>query len=436
MTALIALSERGWIEIDSATVRTSGDVHAVIAEMQATLEQPEVICLCSRLGIHSAGFMFFDRFTRMTRFFGRDEGPPPTYSTRYISPTSSVSVDDFEGIHQLFLLIRGEQASWARARHIDPTTTPDYFRYLPRAGELCSLVPEETNFRERYAVHYCTLGEMVVTSALWRGLSRLQQAKLGHLRLEDDLADRLAHLSNPTDLQWKGIKVFEHLLGIKGGDALRDRWTKEFGLADTWNEDLRALGVTGPNAAIIRTASNTFCDAICRDRLPVSASDARDFTHQSFLALLPLLQILEPGCAPTSVDDALAALERLARFPLLPFFVWNALEVEPHVYCIVPVWTSQGYPFIENHHLGFALTALRPNLELDWSIRACGATRLTSDVDPLIITSLLRLAARPLVEHSLYGRLVKQAEHDEERRSKAEIRRKLGRLTRKARRRR
>ncbi len=434
MTIALSLAERGWIEIDSATVRAHGDVQAVIAEMQTTLKQVEVVSLCSRLGVHSAGFMFFDRFTRMTRFFRTDDTPPSTYATQYISPTKAISDEEFEGIHNLFLLIREDQAQWAKSDTPDQAQTPDYFRCMPRLLDQRqdqdlggALVAEELGFRDRYAVHYCTLGEMLVTSFLWRTLSRLSQAGFADRALDEPLADLLDTLDIQPRPIWKQIDLFAQLEASRNSDALLKRWNAHIGSATRWRDDWRAVGFEGPQGAVRRAAALRFCQAFDGWNLGVAADLDPAAFGTRLLSILPLLlERLSPARATNSVSSALAALESFARFPILPFFVWNALEDEPHVYCIVPVWTSQAYPFEDNHHLGFALTALCPNRELDWSLRDVPAA--TTDVDPLIITSLMRLVARPLVEHSLYGALVKWAEETEKERQAKVIGRRLASL--------
>ena len=87
----IDLSEQAWVKIDRAVNRVRGRAPEIVREMQQTLDRPEVIALCRGLGICSAGFMFFDRFTQRPSFFIDGTEPSPTYKTPYISNTNTIS---------------------------------------------------------------------------------------------------------------------------------------------------------------------------------------------------------------------------------------------------------------------------------------------------------------------------------------------------------
>lgn len=420
----ISLSEQGWINVDRTASRVRGEVLKVVQDMQTTLECDEVVALCGRLGICSAGFMFLDRFTRMTRFFSTTPEPSPTYKTPYISRSPLISEALSDELHILFVHIREQQSNWLDR---EDSVVPEYLRYLP-AADYC-IVQEETPLREQYGIHYCSYGEMVVTTFLWRALSAASGAGRSDEPFESILPLPFDFISpQEPSLRWGPEELFDKIdvfVATRGGPALlRDVWGKKIRPGITWRDEWPALRLDhemNQHSEASRRAGLTFCRALAADDTGKSAVglaiDDETINRSYSAALMPLLQALGCRAKPATVRDALRALEAFARFPVPPFYVWNALERDPKVYCVVPVWSSQGYPIVHNereyNHFGLALTGLSPMRKIDWTWPADlpeAECQWPVNTDPLIVTSLLRLMARPLVEHSLYGRLVKFAE--------------------------
>jgi hypothetical protein len=415
----ISLAEQAWVKIDRAVNRVRGRAPEIVREMQETLKRPEVVALCQRVGICSAGFMFLDRFTQKPSFFTEGPEPSPTYQTPYISTTNSISNALFDELHRLFVHIRTKQNDWTKISVI-----PEYLRYLP-SHDFC-IVKEEREIRDKFGIHHCSYGETVVTAFLWRALIAAQSAGLGSALIDAALPVAFGAPAADLDrIKWAGEYLLEKTAGAaekRGYGALRNVWAERVGVVATWRDEWRALRLVDEKSGfsmISRLAGLRFCKAlgidIDLDENSVLADSAINTLFSS--ALQPALNAF--GCTqmPRTVDQALARLEEYARFPIPPFYIWNAIDEEPKVYSVAPVWSSQGYPFEyddqQYYHFGLALTALRPIKELDWTWPAINPKSPALDAlntDPLVVTSLLKLMARPLVEPSVYGELADREE--------------------------
>jgi hypothetical protein len=420
----LSLAEQGWVEIDYIANRISGKADQIVQEMQSTLEREEVVSLCSRLGICSAGFMFLDRFTRMTTFFTTTSEPSPTYKTPYISTSSTFSQDLRDEIHVLFIQMREKQVGWLDD---DRATVPEYFRCLPSLDS--SLFKEEQDLRDRFGIHCCSHGEMVVTTFLWRSLIAARKAGRGGEQVESALPLALASAADASieQLEWSGDNLFKkvHQFATARGQSqavLKEVWHEHVRPGTTWLDEWRALRLNHERfeySEIARRAGLRFCEAIggkAPGTYDALISDDENINRIFSAALMPLLKSLSQEVEPKTVDYALAQLESYARFPIPPFYVWNALDLDPKAYCVVPVWSSPGHPLPHRerkyYHFGLALTALRPIRQIDWTwpnASVCPVSHRALEIDPLIVTSLLRLMARPLVEQSLYDPLVRYA---------------------------
>jgi hypothetical protein len=423
----IILAEQAWVRIDRAVNRVRGRAPQIVREMQETLERPEVIALCQRLGICSAGFMFFDRFTLKPNFFA--EGT--TYKTPYISTTNSISNALFDELHTLFVHIRARQNDWTRR-----PVVPEYLRYLP-SHEFC-IVNEEKDLRDKFGIHYCSYGETVVTTFLWRALVAAQSAGLGSEPIDFALPVKFdAPTVDLGQIKWADEYLLKNAAGgaKEGHGVLRNVWAARVGVIATWLDEWRALRLVDDGSGLSRTSRRAglrFCKALGIDvRFDNENLILADATINTLFtsALQPALHAFGCSQVPRTVDEALARLEEYARFPIPPFYIWNAIDEEPKVYSVAPVWSSQGYPFEygdqQYYHFGLALTALRPIKDLDWTWPEANSTSPASqalNTDPLVVTSLLRLMARPLVEPSVYAELSDRAEARKLRRLRQRVR--------------
>jgi hypothetical protein len=137
--------------------------------------------------------------------------------------------------------------------------------------------------------------------------------------------------------------------------------------------------------------------------------------------LLPFLNLLGASPVPSTIRAAKIALERYARFPILPFLSWYVLDDgAPKCYLVSPIWTSQQFvievddrDFQTCRHLGIALSAVSPLRSVDWTLPTDVSTtegQLCSTADPFVVANVIRLMGRPLVEENLYSSVLREIE--------------------------
>ncbi len=416
--ANLALEDDGWMALDSASLSVCGEINEIVDSMQSIVDEKAVVSLFKRLGVFSAGFLFHDCLKKRTRFFKEDE-PAPTYKTPYLWDDGQRHEEWSDCIHWLFVKVREEQCASRRAGN---DWAEDYFVNLPLSEEETRSMPLEQRWRARFGVHYCSVGEMLFTAFAWRVLSLARDLGLGS-HSPDDLNLELEHsVESIVACRWRGRSVIQEATDpwdLKPNErAFYGLWGKLLGPQETWHQEWRALLLSCEEATIQRIHRAAVLKFIEKGgfggpAVPIDTSDdeALNRTMQQRIPAY-LARLNAEGKPVQTVVDAIQVLESYARFPILPFYAWNALNQHPICYSVIPIWTSQNHsiklPVGDCLHLGLALTGLRPIADWDWTLEGIDYTRASQE-ESLVLTSLLRLMARPLIEGNLYHVLWKEA---------------------------
>jgi hypothetical protein len=438
----LELADPGWLRIDDATLRVSGPLHAVVREMGDILSDEAVRSLCSKLGILSSGFFFIDPHEGWTRFFDQDERrKPKTYRTQYVWFDESAGQQWSDLIHWLFVHVRATQRTYAKKAK---KRTEDFFRHIPKdSGAGYCVAEADRVLRLKYAIHYVTLGEMVFTMLAWRSLiaavsrgkanAPLDQLNIG---FEDEHNATLSCPWGGSDLLNRGHSG----TGTGRWGQLRNAWEVLARSSLSLRSEWHGLGVHqsdyGPPStqfvALTRfaIAAGAIGDGDAPQMTCALMNGAIQKNIASFLRHLGLKR------EPRNVRDALSAIERYSRFPLLPFYAWHALDRAPKCYLVTPVWTSQRYSVEVDdakcrrcRHLGLALSAVSPLRRIDWTLPADLPSNNgihSSDADPVVVANLIRLMARPLVEEHLYGKELRELKARVKEQANAKVQESIG----------
>ncbi|WP_316235285.1 MULTISPECIES: hypothetical protein [unclassified Bradyrhizobium] len=416
---MVAIPAQNLEAVQSQLIKVRGDLRSVQEEVNDIVRNADVQAICRLLGIRSAGFLFLDVHDRVLRFVASMRNDQAL--TEAISHTRSVQTPYYwssKGAERyspimdaLFILVREwqvqEDIKWDE-NEVDCNVRTEYISYLP------SVVPNSVagcKARE-LDVHYCQVGDLWLTFFIWRMLCCARDAGWGEVPIER-LSD--AVLDKPIDVKrclWRGRDLLDHSVSIQF-PALTDLpglWRIACP-GTTWREELESL-LRGDNSWR-EQATRAFAR-----RLGLVLDGAIEFQEvllRSITVLSGSWVNFDRSRISHSVDDYIAAIEQRARFPVLPFFLWNIIEQSPVTYFVAPIWTSPEYPVhvldTECAHLGLALCAVDPIHELEtddlYSWQAMVQSMNGESVIPMI--SFLRSLARPLVEGSLYATAIKAA---------------------------
>lgn len=433
------LADPGWLQVDEATLRISGQLDDVVRDMSALLRAEDVRSLCAKLGILSSGFFFIDPHEGWIGFFDKNKRKRPrTYRTPYVWSNATAGRRWSELVHSVFVQVRALQRRYRRRAGKLRLRGEDFFRYIPKDGKPGYCVGDtDRSLRLMYALHYVTLGEMLYSMLLWRGLTAAVARGDGDLpihKLNVGLDD--AYGDSPACL-WAGVDLLKEPSPANWRHItkeLREAWALASGgnrcLRREWNSvGLRTSDPTGVDVAFAAVVKFAVAIGVSSGKEAAPSPEALNTAMQRGLPLF--LSRLGAHQVPRTIRSALSAVERYARFPILPFYVWTALDGVPKCYLVVPVWTSQQYwvdvddiACTQCRHLGLALSAVSPLRRLDWtlpaSIGTCGETGM-SDADPVAVANLIRTFGRPLVEEHLYGREIRELKLHVQLRSKGVV---------------
>jgi len=411
--------EEGWSKLDYAATAVRGELSSIIGEMQAILDDEVVVSLSERLGIVSTGFLFHDIFKNKTRFFEIGK-TPPTYSLTYLWDDQQPHEELSGCVHWLFLKVRHLQYE---LRIRGEPFAEDYFANIPCDSADRRAHNSEEPWRRKYNIHYCTVGEMLFTAFTWRVLSIAIDAGFGQTLINQIYMNVNSPLSN-SECRWRNQFVTQPVSNFEsqkdGVNAIlfSEFWDKSVRNKGIWHEEWETLLLSSTNPAFQVLHRNAVFQFIkrCGFTAERTIEDINDteMLNRVFQSAIPNFLIwLNNGQPPGTVNESLTVLETMARFPILPFFYWNATNGAPMCYFVAPVWTSQKYAIIvpsgKCRHLGLALSGVRPLSKLDWTLNEANIKRC-SNAEVLVIISYLRLMARPLVEGNLYHWLLREIE--------------------------
>jgi len=220
--------------------------------------------------------------------------------------------------------------------------------------------------------------------------------------------------------RWNGVDLLNSAHFRESGgrsDLLEAAWHELWGNRDCLRHDWHLLGLhstASGNTTMERDALLTFIIGIgglgpAASKAAVTDDVLNSAIQRNIANFIRHLGIIEQ---PGTVAEALTLIERYARLPILPFYMWHALDGAAKCYLVNAVWTSQKYNVVVDdawgrcRHLGLALSAVAPLLRIDWTIprsSSLGSEMRCSDADPLVLVNVIRLMARPLVEEHVYN---------------------------------
>lgn len=457
-----------WEWLFDVTLHVRGDAKKIIEVMNENVRGARSERLWRELGICSAGFLFEDMKMRDQRFLGVVQ--EESFFTDYLWNLKDQGEKFSKLVHYLFLRIRRiqKQRRTAIATKVlaekgikDPDDVPfnkineiefelaekfeadeEYLRYLSTDSGC------EKNFPaclSKHGMHYCSLGETLLTTAVWRLLSFLVDQGRGDvpiekvsLRLDDQrrnapscswrqesmFDDTLDGEINGIDLnrrikREKPLREIDKLVAKRSDEearaAIAKLWSSCFTSDDCWIDEWRYLNFieeSQEGAICFRKAAVLFAEAIgvkgaCQN---FEVEDDASMNGLLLNSVPILLQDLGVDIKNISVVQALYELESRSRFPILPFFVWNFLDDGIKTYLAVSTWVTQKYALKVSggrscHNLGFALCGIVPLSQVDETVpeKIRSVKRFVSAARPLLIQNLLNRLAQPLVESNLYA---------------------------------
>ena len=430
----IILEEEGWVKLDYSSILVSGEVDKIIKEMQDILDDDIIISLCERVGIVSAGFLFHDIIKNETHFY-KMGNPDPTYKTPYLWDDRQMHKDWSDCVHELFVLVRTLQVKSRKEINEHKYSGEKYFEYsgekyfeyseeeyfvnLQCDQNSYRFLEDEKEWKETNHIHYCTVGEMLYTTFVWRLLYIAKNSEFGNKPVGQILFG-LDNKIKQSDCIWRKNLVldllkeqdkYRNVTEGKGTDKIfSEFWENKVQGQRTWGNEWETLLLSNPDSGVeklhrLSTYRFVYKCGFIPENPTLDLNNAELFNLELQRAIPGFLRWINEGIEISSVNEALEVLEAKARFPILPFYYWNGMNKKPMCYMVTPIWTSQHYsiqtPAGQCHHLGLALSAVKPLANLDWTLEAHDSERISS-VDILVIINLLRLMARPLVESNLY----------------------------------
>lgn len=416
--------------------RVRGELTDVQKQVAELIEDGDTEALCRELGLRSAGFLFLDVHQRVMRALANYRDDPSLAALVDVSRVvrtpyywSSQNSARYEGLlHSLFYFVRewqdSEDISWD-PNDRDFRVETEFLLYLPSVSA-CDIASDRAKEMD---VHYCQVGDLWLTILLWRMACCARDAGFGESslnELDDEFFD--APIASKA-CNWRGRDLLghDHLARAPELVGLVDLWRGKACVGATWREEFTDLVTDNSVEGRLRSWRWQVALGMAR-QLGVPSDEAGPHVSQCslLLSVAPkfVRSLVRDG---VSVPEALTAnhlidfIERRSRFPVLPFFIWNVIEDQPVTYLVSPIWTSQQYPVkvlgADCQHIGLALCAVDVIPEFEpGDVRTLLAKEGEARREPsaAVLTSLLRVVARPLVEGSLYasGVMAARNEHD------------------------
>ena len=302
-------------------------------------------------------------------------------------------------IDSLFYAMRKGQSPWGKSVP-GGKSLPEYLAWLPQAGQTQDdeiWLPRSSNeLRELYGWHYCPYGEVVFFLYLWRLLlwSSLcfdSPNDLWYQSLnEDDFGPSLDSLCAKNKLNtiwtsrvWNSITGYENCLyrwAYTAGtefakpelvrDGLEYFDSFETGSVGLWERDLRRLLICTERGdvdvalePVLRFAQSTMhalaepiparMARCCQELSDAGIINAqKNFTGRGIADADRYLRAAATAwlsCRPGSEmadswEGSIAELHKRSRFPIIPYFYWNAIDRMPKTHVVIPIWRSWTVP--------------------------------------------------------------------------------------------
>jgi len=360
------------------------------------------------LGIHIAGFLYADQAQQkiFPMFFQPaleiPEGSENSYMLSYLMEelTGDRLNQAARFVDRMFLLMRDLQDPWGQKG----LKLPEYFQHVPfsyindsmdkktrpkikcadwtldgtsnQPDELFQLaVDTERLIRESYGVHYCPLGEMIFYTYAWRLLVR---EAVTSINPSNDFTNN-GELSIWENSKWKeidseGKKTYEGHLALWVREGLtflnpefklsnkvsKEKFAEDFdifpvytGITEPWLEDSIHIGFLEHQnnmkpwkgikfKALMRYVNAFFPEYTKKINEIDSNTNIIEQAKNIDTLMRKLLQALLGS--KTSIEK-LQILHENSRFPIIPYFYWNAIQPEyPKTHLVCPVWSSFSTP--------------------------------------------------------------------------------------------
>ena len=360
-----------------------GGLSAAAKHFDSVVHSPDHIENLKKLGIFVAGFIFVDPWTNEVEplLFTPSVG---SESLAFMTPYVWTNIPhESQDSKDLARVIDSQFRLWrVRDSLADADNNPEYFSCLPAGHEVSG-----GGIADRYGCHYVSLGESKFFLYCWRLI--LCVAQRDSWQTTNLSADHTArpHLERLWSAKlWSNIKsresdwsrfLREHRKSVNGlslrSYSRDDRVRKDFqrpefsGRVDLppWLSCLCQLNLVRVSGSTIR--SRTGLQACLRyasslvarrglDRLATQLLESSYFSPGSEInsdslrkldsSLQAAVEVMTQSdaaaaAAPTAADR-LAWLDKRCRFPLLPYYYWNALDGVDKTHLVVPVWEAFG----------------------------------------------------------------------------------------------
>jgi hypothetical protein len=294
----------------------------------------------------------------------------------------------------------------------------------------------EAQLRRSLLCHYCPIGEMLFCLYAWRLLLRNGQAQGFDARCSPGDISRVPASEPAKTVIWPpadlGTPESAWLKYLRSdGAAILPLWREISERLDsqTWASDLTVLGViagTGAgglpnesNRALLNYATyvvkvsggkhkrlfsqlSALSDTVRKKGWPQRQEDLKRLDCALQSAVLAYLEIGHSRARPT-IGDLLRVLHAKARFPVIPYFYWLAIDPCPRSHLVLPVWraTTSNPPVLvwfreprtrtecitfKNRKkrdlavVGVGVLAIEPSADFDWTLQVGrrGRARATS----------------------------------------------------------
>lgn len=396
-----------WSSIDAATFKASGDMAAIKECMENALTSKSVDNLCKELGVLVSSFAFRNEAQKKTVFYRAGDPDPDTYHTNYLLTNHKDRSDYGNFLHDLFVRIRTINEDVAEAGF-----RPDYELHAPLTEDekdARARYDGEREYRRRHLVHYCTLGETILTCLVWRRLSTLVESGRGAEPIASGKLCLTASTATHVKIcHWQSVDLLRApALQPDFTNKLTELWGKRFGPMGLWQDEWSQIGLGIEDEGWAWKPVLTFLNIIGIEISESSTKELNDVLDQHSVQIINCL-LGSRFSTDLSHSEALGAIETKSRFPLLPFYAWIALDSAPRVFCVSPVWLSQSlkhnFPDVRTRMLGYAVSGVTPMQALDWTLTDDWRWKVdfSNDKHPQLVFSILRLMAKPLVEAMLY----------------------------------
>jgi hypothetical protein len=351
---------------------------------------------------HRVDYQFFDETK------GQAPGYTLRYLWKTQLPLRPFPAPDEKGVEEeaaafidsLFYVMRRHQSPWGESQ-FNPNKIPEYLAWIPQSGEpkenYDSVHPRLNDVRELYGWHYCPYGEVAFFLYVWRLLlwssvcfdcpSEDWYTALLEQDFDSVLHDTCTNRGVTTIWNksiWEERSGFEHHLfewtyttDTKfGNPEIVKRGLDYFDVlpgdsTSIWSRELANLLITtfdgkrdqafqpvlryAESALVASSGPSSFLPAFASDllkRLPLRNSNLRfagDSVKEadSYLRAAAAVWIatrLGQWVGKLTWESALSVLHQQSRFPVIPYFYWNAIDRMPKTHAVVPVWRSWTHP--------------------------------------------------------------------------------------------